>query len=500
MALADGPAGSSEEGGATASNSPNGVVEGWGVQVVDRRDGDAALVENRTNWHVNAPLLYDYFIDVTLEWSALSVAWLADVDGQLPRFAFGTHSNETHDEVVICQLEAELDESLYIDDVAQVAAGNWKRWRCDVGETIGFGLVEDEIPPLRTIARLWHPTEVNRIAPCLHRPQLLATKTANGAVLLFDYERERDHNSREADPDARLTPPDAGDIDGFALSWSSLRRHCLVSGGNDGRCCLWDVTIASQAGLLHNFIAHDGALCDAAFSRHEIDLLATVGDDRALHLWDLRAPLGGQQRRSSLSAAAEGEVLTVDWSHHCQYSLASSGKDRQVRVWDTRSLREPCKSLPGHTGDCVVVRWAPPNEGQSPNVLASCATNEMIIWDLSAQEAKQAEELSTGVMTEELSKGRILGEEDARESIAPELLFQHRGHFGGIADFSYNLVDRNLLCSADNQGHLQIWSPQCSFDLVGSEDAAEGEQELEGNAGDSAERAPSPSQKKPRLA
>jgi len=480
MALADGPAGSSEEGGATASSSPDGVIEGC-VQVIDRRDDDAVLVENRTNWQVNAPLLYDYFIDTTLEWSALSVAWLADVDGQLPRLAFGTHSNETHNEVVICQIEADADLDFYIDDVAQVATGNWKRWRCDVGETVGFGLVEDDIPPLRTIARLWHPTEVNRIAPCPLRPQLLATKTANGAVLLFDYERERDYNSREADPDARLTPPDAVDMDGFALSWSSLRRHCLVSGGNDGRCCLWDVSVASKAGLLHDFIAHDGALCDAAFSRHETDILATVGDDRALHIWDLRAPLGGQQRRSSLAAAAEGEVLAVDWSYHCQYSLASSGKDRQVCVWDTRSLKEPRKSLPGHTGDCVLVRWAPPNEGQSPNVLASCAATEMIIWDLSGQEEPSN------------------GEDDAGESIAPELLFQHQGHFGGIADFSWNLVDRNLLCSADNQGHLQIWSPQSSFDLVGGEDAAEGEQELEGNVGDSTDRAPSPSQKKPRL-
>jgi WD40 repeat protein len=345
------------------------------LEAADSIHESSVLLEEHTSWHVNAPLLYDHFLNVTLESPALCVAWLPDVEEQLPRLAFGTNRDDQQNEVIVCEFHADGEDF--------IEKNPWRSWRCDIGESVGFGLKpkEGHPAPLRTIARLRHPTEVNRVAPCPHRPQLLATKSATGAVLLFDYERKREPNV-EADPDATFVAPGAALVDGFALSWSSVSRHSLVSGGNDGRCCLWDVNVASKTALLHDFAAHDGALCDAAFSRHSEGLLATVGDDRALHLWDLRAPLGGQRKRSSLAAAGEGEVLTVDWSHHCQHSLASAGKDFQVRIWDMRSLRTPVKSLPGHTGDCVVVRWAPPSESQSPNILASCSMDKtIIIWD-----------------------------------------------------------------------------------------------------------------------
>lgn len=402
------------------------------------------------------------------------MSWLPDVDDQLPRLAVGTNLNDKN-EVLVCQLQA--DAECYIEQ------DPWETWRYDGGDAKGFGLrpKEGHQSPLVTIARLQHPTEVNRVAPCPHRPQLLATKAADGAVLLFDYERDRDTESETPDPDARLVPPGDAAVDGFALSWSSMSRHVLVSGGNDGRCCLWDVNVASKAALLHDFIAHDGALCDAALSRHDSHLLATVGDDRALHLWDLRGPLGAQRRSSSVAYASEGEVLTVDWNHQCEHLLASAGKDRQVRIWDTRSLREPLKSLPGHKGDCVVVRWAPPSDGQSPNILASCSMDKTVnVWDIAAKDADAVE-------------ARASDDADAKDAIAPELLFQHSGHSDGCVDFSWNTMDRNLLCSVDEEGSLQIWQYQCTFDQGPEPDASsDGDPEAH-------PRSASPPQKRPRL-
>jgi hypothetical protein len=46
------------------------------------------------------------------------------------------------------------------------------------------------------------------------------------------------------------------------------------------------------------------------------------------------------------------------------------------------------------------------------------------------------------------------------------LLFQHGGNGGGIADFSWNLMDRNMLCSVDDEGSLQIWQNSGSFDYL----------------------------------
>jgi WD40 repeat protein len=216
---------------------------------------------------------------------------------------------------------------------------------------------------------------------------------------------------------------------------------------------MWDVGVASKTALLHDFIAHEGAaLCDAAFSRHQDNVIATVGDDRALHIWDLRGALGAQHRSSSVTDSAERDVLTVDWNHQREHLLATAGKDTQVRVWDLRTLREPYKVLPGHTGETVVVRWAPPNDGQSPNILASCSRDQtVIIWDLAVKDTGLAE-LENDPESED------------EASVVPELLFQHRGHDAAVDDLCWNFMDRNLLCSVDGEGVLQIWQPQCSCD------------------------------------
>merc|ERR1719506_814858 len=170
----------------------------------------------QSRWLVNAPLLYDYFLNVPLTWPALCVSWLPDIDDQLPRLAFGTNSDQNQNEVVVCQLQAEQD--LLIEE-----NGGWKTWICDPGaagtESRGFGLniLDGWSTPLSTIARLRHPTEVNKVAPCPHRPRLLATKAANGSVCLFDSGKER---SPHDGPDATFEPPEP--VDGFALCWSVM--------------------------------------------------------------------------------------------------------------------------------------------------------------------------------------------------------------------------------------------------------------------------------------
>ena len=82
----------------------------------------------------------------------------------------------------------------------------------------------------------------------------------------------------------------------------------------------------------------------------------------------------------------------------------------------------------------------------------------VIIWDLAAQEDSEAE-------AAEAAEEKIIDRDDGKP-IVPELLFQHRGHHGGIADFSWAPLDRNLLCSVDDDGALQIWQNQCSFDYL----------------------------------
>jgi len=295
------------------------------------------------------------------------------------------------------------------------------------------------------------------VAPCPQRPQLLASKTATGEVLLFDYKAERPAprggGPGGARPDAILAPPGGAAVDGFALGWSPLQRHLLASGGNDGRMCVWDVEAASSSGLphalLHDRAAHTGPLCDLGFSRMQPVLVATVGDDRMLRLWDMR---GGSAPQAS-SPVSDDDVLAVDWSHHREQVLATAGKDNMVQVWDLRHMKSPLHLLKGHKDDAVVVRWAPFRD----NLLASCSADSHVnIWDLTPKQDKHLEA-------------------DQADDEIPELLFCHGGHTEAVSDFSWSATDDFLLCSVGEDNKFQVWQPSAAFYLEDS-DAESAEQ------------------------
>lgn len=442
-----------------AAQAASSAASGNVGQEGDGEEGEQQLddFEPRVAWCQNAPLLYDLFIGVTLEWPALAIAWLPDEpNAERCRLALGMHTDGSMPhELVVVELTCSAEETIDADPWHSVSVDGLG----DI-EAFGCSAESDCLGPLRTVARMAHPTEVNRVAPCPSRPQLLATKAATGAVLLFDYKAERP--SGQCCPDATLAP--SGQVaDGFALQWSFLERRLLASGGNDGRLCLWDVEVSPKARagapLLDLQEAHKGPLCGVAFSRSEPLSLCSVGDDGFLRLWDLRqgsspgSVAGGLRCSASVSG---DEVLCVDWSRHQERCVATAGKDREVHVWDLRMLQAPLHSLRGHKGDVVAVWWAPFREG----LLASCSTdNRVHLWDLAARTAPEDS----------------LDDADA----SPELLFAHAGHQQGVSDFGWSDMDDYLLCSVSEDNSLQIWQPSAELYLpdAGAGEGAEDEED-----------------------
>uniref|UniRef100_A0A7S4UM35 Histone-binding protein RBBP4-like N-terminal domain-containing protein n=1 Tax=Alexandrium monilatum TaxID=311494 RepID=A0A7S4UM35_9DINO len=405
----------------------------------------------RKLWRQNAAVLYDLFVGCTLEWPALTVAWLPDEPDEGCRLAIGLHTDgSVPNEVIVAELDCSVEGRLDVGDP-------WRSWQLEgFGAAEGFGCsVEGGGGPLRPLARMAHPTEVNCVAPCPRRPQLLATKAATGTVLLFDYKAERP--AKEVRPDAQLVAPGPA-VDGFALGWSPLRGNLLASGGNDGRLCTWDIEAALKARPcepLQCLTAHKGAVCDLVFSRQDPSVLASVGDDGLLCLWDSRAGSTSQLT----SVVSRDEVLAVDWSFHWERTVATAGKDREVRVWDLRSPATALHTLSGHRGDAVSVRWAPFREA----LLASgSADTRLNIWDLSPQQADKARQL----------------EQQDGEVEAPELLFAHGGHEAGVSGLAWSDVDDFLLCSVAEDNSLQIWQPSTVFYLADSD--GEGEEADDG--------------------
>jgi len=418
-------------GGATSAGESSAEID----PRVTELDQDT---KERLAWRKNAPVLYDLLVDCALEWPALSVAWLPDEPDEGCRLALGTHTDGSiPNEVIVAELRCTVE--------SQLSGDPWQNWDVEgLGEAEGFGCVPtDDGGPFQPVSRMQHPTEVNRIAPCPHRPQLLATKAATGAVFLFDYKAER--SASAVSPDATLVMPGDG-ADGFALAWSGPQKNILASGGHDGRLCIWDVNVAPKARAsspLHNFVAHSGAVCDLGFMCSKPGVLASVGDDKTLRLWDARSV-----NQEVVATVSSDEVLSVDWNAHQDHTLATSGKDREVRVWDLRYLGTPLHTLRGHKGDVVAVQWAPQRE----TVLASCSSDSrLIIWDL-APKTDQPEQ---------------------PDDEMPELLFAHGGHVQAVSDFAWSEVDDYLMCSVASDNSFQVWQPSTFIYLADSDAESE---------------------------
>jgi WD40 repeat protein len=72
-------------------------------------------------------------------------------------------------------------------------------------------------------------------------PNIIATKSPNGLVLLFDSASSK-HSAHPADntcmPEARLS---GHSEEGYGLSWSLHEKGRLLSGADDELVCLWDI-------------------------------------------------------------------------------------------------------------------------------------------------------------------------------------------------------------------------------------------------------------------
>ncbi|XP_057495444.1 WD-40 repeat-containing protein MSI2-like isoform X2 [Actinidia eriantha] len=81
------------------------------------------------------------------------------------------------------------------------------------------------------------------------------------------------------------------DKEGYGLSWSQLKEGYLLSGSNDCKICLWDVSAMPENKLMdatHVYEAHGNIVGDVDWHLKDENLFGSVGDDCYLMIWDLR--------------------------------------------------------------------------------------------------------------------------------------------------------------------------------------------------------------------
>lgn len=89
---------------------------------------------------------------------------------------------------------------------------------------------------------------MNRSRCMIQNPALIAAKTNAPEVFVFDSTKQlEDANGGSCNPDLRLR---GHDKEGYGLSWSSFKEGYLLSGSNDCKICLWDVSAMPQEKVL----------------------------------------------------------------------------------------------------------------------------------------------------------------------------------------------------------------------------------------------------------
>ncbi|KAJ3040423.1 Histone-binding protein rbbp4 [Rhizophlyctis rosea] len=294
------------------------------------------------------------------------------------------------------------------------------------------------------VQKINHDGEVNRARYMPSNPNIIATRTRDGPVCIFDCSKHPVAPSNNVvNPEVRLL----GHVgEGYGTSWHPRRKGRLITAGEDKTVMEWDIETSGKkkksAGPINVYKGHDSIVEDVHWSALVDHLFASVGDDRRLLLWDSRYANKGPTKTVD---AHEAEVNCVAFSPKNEHLFVTGSADNTVALWDTRNLHHRLHTLEGHQDDILQLAWSPHHE----TVLASSSADRRLnIWDLSR-----------------------IGEEQSPEDMEdgpPELLFVHGGHTNKVPDFSWNEGEEWVICSVAEDNVAQVW--QMASNIYGNED------------------------------
>lgn len=210
---------------------------------------------------------------------------------------------------------------------------------------------------VRSIA--WHPNG-----------RWLASSSDDTKVIIWDVETGR--------PLTTLT----GHTDWvWVTAWNPLNPRQLLSASRDGTARIWD-TAASPA--LLTLTGHIGEVKDVAWNPAGMTL-ASVGDDKLVHLWQFSSNSTGQADSEPPVRTLAGHtdaVQSVTWSPDGS-KLATTSTDKTIRLWSAITLQS-LVVLTGHTELVYQTAWSP--DGQT---LASGGRDKVIyLWDTNTGKLK----------------------------------------------------------------------------------------------------------------
>lgn len=367
-----------------------------------------------------------------LEWPTLTTQWLPDkkeVPGKAfntHRLLLGTHTSQQQKEYLqIAHI------NLPIPPAATLADYNPQN-----EELGGHGAAKEPIQ-FSIVQKIIHPGEVNKARYQPQNPDIIATWAADKNIYVWDRSKHPSVPKDSSDPQATLK---GHKMEGFALEWNKHTAGQLLSGSEDKTVNLWDLqkdfTLDTKSvSPSKTYTHHSATVNEVQF--HPIlgkNLFGSVSDDLTMQLMDMRAP--STNKPAILFKNAHQDAINTFAFHPTMDKLFATGSaDKTIAVFDLRFADHgKIHSLEGHKDAITKVDWHPSDS----SILASSAEDRRVIfWDLARAGMEQTPE-------------------DAEDG-PPEMLFMHGGHTNRVSDFTWNMNDPWVMCSAAEDNLIQIW-------------------------------------------
>jgi len=415
-------------------------------------------------WKKNSPFLYDLVLSSALEWPSLTVEWLPDkkcvkdndIDYSIQRLVLSTNTNDTEQNyLTIGQVK--------LPTVDPKKLAEKYKHSCDVYG--GFGGAAGKI---EIVQKIPHNGEANRARHCPQNPNLIATKTKHATINIFDRTKypSKPPKGEGCHPTLTLT---GHEKEGYGLEWNRQREGYLLSSADDHLICLWDITqikpgsnsgstsnskrgrrskYAKDMKPLRTFRQHTDRVEDVDWLRRGGggDLFVSVGDDKAIMIWDSRN--NGDKPVAVKREAHKEEVNCVQFAPLHEHLLVTGGSDHVLGLWDRRKLNTKLHQMEGHTDAVYQVAWSPHSE---VHLASASSDRRVMLWDLSQIGHEQSG--------------------DDAEDGPPELMFVHGGHTDKVTDFSWNPNDPWVIASVADNNMVQCW--QMTEELLTFEDVTQ---------------------------
>ncbi|CAH1392750.1 unnamed protein product [Nezara viridula] len=283
--------------------------------------------------------------------------------------------------------------------------------------------------------KIKHPGIVNRARYMPQNPAVLATKSSNGTVYIYNVRKMflAAKNKEKYNPELKLKALTAG---GSGMSWNPNRKGYIVSSSTNERTIrLWDINSKpiKDGSSLNKFIrGHPSGVKDCAWHCLHSSLFGSTGKGKHIHIWDIRADFTKMPAITGIGHTSS--VNCISFNYFSDHLLATGSSDQTIAIWDLRKMKSPSHQIYWHKAETCQLHWSPNNE----SILASSGVDaRLLLWDISSIGAHQTLEGS--------------------KEGPPELLFIHGGHSDSILDFSWNLTEPWLLSSVSQDNVIQLW-------------------------------------------